>query len=124
MFDPFFTTRMGQGGAGLGLNIAHTIVTSLMKGAVQDGNAPGGGTLFVLELPLRAAGALPQRRRAQAACLTCAATSEDACLPAWCFACRLVPDEAPLPCDSIAQFVASLASPHSSQWPNRSSSSR
>ena len=55
VFDPFFTTRMGQGGTGLGLNIAHTIVTSLMKGAIRVESAPGAGTVFILELPLRAA---------------------------------------------------------------------
>ncbi|MBD8532300.1 MULTISPECIES: two-component regulator propeller domain-containing protein [unclassified Massilia] len=55
VFDPFFTTRMGQGGTGLGLNIAHTIATSLMKGAIRVEGAPGGGTVFILELPLRVA---------------------------------------------------------------------
>lgn len=56
VFDPFFTTRMGQGGTGLGLNIAHTIATTLLGGAILvesgvDSAAPRG-TLFVLELPL------------------------------------------------------------------------
>ena len=55
VFDPFLTTRMGQGGTGLGLNIAHTIVTSLMKGSIRVDSTPGAGTVFTLELPLRAA---------------------------------------------------------------------
>ena len=55
VFDPFFTTRMGQGGTGLGLNIAHTIVTSLLKGSIRVDSTPGKGTVFTLELPLRAA---------------------------------------------------------------------
>ncbi|MEN3275796.1 MAG: hypothetical protein V7631_1586 [Massilia sp.] len=54
VFDPFFTTRMGQGGSGLGLSIAHTIVTSLLGGAIRVDSAPGQGTVFVLELPLAA----------------------------------------------------------------------
>ena len=55
VFDPFFTTRMGQGGTGLGLNIAHTIATSLLNGAISVESTPGAGTVFILELPLRAA---------------------------------------------------------------------
>lgn len=52
VFDPFFTTRMGQGGTGLGLNIAHTIVSSLLGGAIRVESTPGQGTAFVLDLPL------------------------------------------------------------------------
>ncbi|HEX8404846.1 MAG TPA: ATP-binding protein, partial [Duganella sp.] len=55
VFDPFFTTRMGQGGTGLGLNIAHTIATSLLNGTIRVESRPGEGTVFILELPLRAA---------------------------------------------------------------------
>jgi ligand-binding sensor domain-containing protein/signal transduction histidine kinase len=58
VFDPFFTTRMGQGGTGLGLNIAYTIVTTLLGGSIRVESAPGQGTAFVLELPLVAAEAL------------------------------------------------------------------
>jgi ligand-binding sensor domain-containing protein/signal transduction histidine kinase len=57
VFDPFFTTRMGQGGTGLGLNIAHTIATSLLGGSIRVESTPGSGTVFILELPLRAADA-------------------------------------------------------------------
>ena len=59
VFDPFFTTRMGQGGTGLGLNIAHTIVSSLLGGSIRVQSTPGAGTMFILELPLRAAEARP-----------------------------------------------------------------
>jgi len=55
VFDPFFTTRMGQGGTGLGLNIAHTIATSLLNGTIRVESTPGEDTVFILELPLRAA---------------------------------------------------------------------
>jgi signal transduction histidine kinase len=55
VFDPFFTTRMGHGGTGLGLNIAHTIATSLLNGTIRVESTPGEGTVFILELPLRAA---------------------------------------------------------------------
>jgi signal transduction histidine kinase len=35
VFDPFFTTRLGQGGSGLGLYIVYNIVTSLLGGHIQ-----------------------------------------------------------------------------------------
>jgi ligand-binding sensor domain-containing protein/signal transduction histidine kinase len=54
VFDPFFTTRMGQGGTGLGLNIAWTIVTTLLGGTIRVDSMVGEGTVFLLDLPLRA----------------------------------------------------------------------
>ncbi|WP_137175894.1 two-component regulator propeller domain-containing protein [Massilia sp. HP4] len=54
IFDPFFTTRMGQGGTGLGLNIVYNIVTTLLGGTIRVDSTPGAGTVFVLDLPLRA----------------------------------------------------------------------
>ena len=50
----FFTTRMGQGGTGLGLNIVYNIVTSLLGGSIRVESEPGQGTVFILDLPLRA----------------------------------------------------------------------
>jgi ligand-binding sensor domain-containing protein/signal transduction histidine kinase len=55
IFDPFFTTRMGQGGTGLGLNIAYNIVTTLLGGTIRVESGAGEGTVFILDLPLRAA---------------------------------------------------------------------
>jgi len=54
IFDPFFTTRMGQGGTGLGLNIVYNIVTTLLGGTIRVDSTLGVGTVFVLDLPLRA----------------------------------------------------------------------
>jgi ligand-binding sensor domain-containing protein/signal transduction histidine kinase len=54
IFDPFFTTRMGQGGTGLGLNIAYNLVTTLLQGTIRVESRPGQGTVFIVELPLRA----------------------------------------------------------------------
>jgi len=58
VFDPFYTTRMGQGGTGLGLNIAYNIVTTLLGGTIRVESTPGMGTAFILDLPLRAASSL------------------------------------------------------------------
>ncbi len=54
VFDPFFTTRLGQGGSGLGLYIVYNIVTSLLGGSIQLLSIPDAGTCFVIRLPLEA----------------------------------------------------------------------
>lgn len=54
VFDPFFTTRLGQGGSGLGLNISHNIVTGILGGRIEVRSRPGQGTEFLIELPLAA----------------------------------------------------------------------
>lgn len=54
VFEPFFTTRLGQGGSGLGLSIVRTLVTKKLGGTIQLTSAPGVGTCFTLYLPLNA----------------------------------------------------------------------
>lgn len=53
VFDPFFTTRLGQGGSGLGLSIVLNLVRDLLGGDIRldDGVA---GCRFVITLPLEA----------------------------------------------------------------------
>ncbi len=51
VFDPFFTTRLGEGGSGLGLHICHNIVTNLLGGDITVSSEPGEGTGFTLTLP-------------------------------------------------------------------------
>ncbi|MCG2584482.1 sensor histidine kinase [Massilia sp. TS11] len=51
VFDPFFTTRMGQGSGGLGLHIVHNLVNNVMGGHIGVFSAPGA-TCFELWLPL------------------------------------------------------------------------
>src|SRR5471032_539127 len=60
VFDPFFTTRMGQGSGGLGLAIAHNIVTAVLGGRIALAPAGAGGTQ--VEITLRKV--VPQRRAA------------------------------------------------------------
>ena len=50
IFNPFFTTK--DRGMGLGLAIVHQIAESL-HGNVQVANAPGGGAVFSLSVPMR-----------------------------------------------------------------------
>lgn len=56
VFDPFFTTRLGQGGSGLGMHIVHNIVVGLLQGQIDIDSQPGIGTCVRLTLPLEAAG--------------------------------------------------------------------
>ena len=51
VFDPFFTTRLGQGGSGLGLNIAFNIVRDLLGGNIELISAPGIGAEFKICIP-------------------------------------------------------------------------
>jgi signal transduction histidine kinase len=50
-FEPFFTTRRGQGGTGLGLHIVHNIVTGRLGGRISISTEPGRGTSFRLVIP-------------------------------------------------------------------------
>ena len=52
VFDPFFTTRRGQGGSGLGLHIIYNQVTRQLGGTLRCESSPGQGTRFVLRVPL------------------------------------------------------------------------
>ncbi len=54
VFDPFFTTRLGKGGSGLGLSIAYNLVTAVLGGQIQVESSVGKGTRFTIELPLTA----------------------------------------------------------------------
>ncbi|MRX07863.1 PAS domain S-box protein [Pseudoduganella sp. FT25W] len=51
VFDPFFTTRMGQGGTGLGMNIVYNIVTGVLGGRISIDSAPDAGTTVRMLLP-------------------------------------------------------------------------
>ncbi len=53
IFDPFFTTKPVGSGTGLGLSISYQIVVEKHKGSLSCLSAPGEGTEFVIELPVR-----------------------------------------------------------------------
>lgn len=54
VFEPFFTTRRGEGGSGLGLHIVNRTVAHLLGGTVSVASEVGRGTCFTLTLPLTA----------------------------------------------------------------------
>ncbi|MES2153142.1 MAG: ATP-binding protein [Pseudomonadota bacterium] len=51
VYDPFFTTRLGRGGSGLGLHVAHNIVTGILGGQIELSSQLGAGSCFTLVLP-------------------------------------------------------------------------
>ena len=53
IFDPFFTTKPVGKGTGLGLSISYQIVVERHGGTLRCKDAPGGGTEFAIEIPIR-----------------------------------------------------------------------
>jgi signal transduction histidine kinase len=64
VFDPFFTTRMGKGGSGLGLHIVYKLVTSTLRGSVEASSTEGDGACFTVTLPLCAPATMRKPDRA------------------------------------------------------------
>ena len=51
VFVPFFTTRLAQGGSGLGLTISRNMVNGILGGRIELVSPPGAGTTVTLTLP-------------------------------------------------------------------------
>ena len=64
-FDPFFTTRRGEGGTGLGLHIIFNLVTQQLGGRLAFESRLGWGTRFRITLPRVAPGESPPEEAAQ-----------------------------------------------------------
>jgi signal transduction histidine kinase len=51
IFEPFYTTKRGQGGSGLGLSIVYSLLTGTCQGHISCESAPGEGARFIIDLP-------------------------------------------------------------------------
>lgn len=51
VFDPFFTTRRGTGGTGLGLHIVYNLVSQVLGGTIAVSSRLGEGTRFTISFP-------------------------------------------------------------------------
>ena len=52
IYDPFYTTKQGNGGTGLGMHIVFNLVHQKLGGGIELDTAPGQGVCFTLTLPL------------------------------------------------------------------------
>ncbi|MBI3286386.1 MAG: PAS domain-containing sensor histidine kinase [Burkholderiales bacterium] len=55
IFDPYFTTRLGQGRSGLGLPISRNLATTVLGGELSATSQAGLGSCFILRFPRIAA---------------------------------------------------------------------
>ena len=53
IFDPFVTSKRGQGGSGLGTHIIYNLVVQLLKGRISCASEPGLGAQFHIRLPIQ-----------------------------------------------------------------------
>lgn len=51
VFEPFYTTKLGQGGSGLGLSIVHNLVQAIFKGQLRLESAPDQGVKLAFSFP-------------------------------------------------------------------------
>ncbi|OHC63190.1 MAG: hypothetical protein A2040_07230 [Rhodocyclales bacterium GWA2_65_19] len=52
VFEPFFTTRRGQGGSGLGMHVVYSLVTRTLRGRIECRSTPGTGVQFLVTVPI------------------------------------------------------------------------
>lgn len=51
IFEPFYTTKLGRGGSGLGMYIVYNLVHNVLSGSVTVQSQEGQGTHITLDLP-------------------------------------------------------------------------
>ncbi len=52
LYDPFFTTKRGGGGTGLGMFIVHKLIVDRLGGSIQCASTIGNGVSFEIFIPL------------------------------------------------------------------------
>jgi signal transduction histidine kinase len=52
IFDPFVTTKRGQGGSGLGMHLVYNLVTQALNGSISITSEEGEGVEFVIVFPV------------------------------------------------------------------------
>jgi signal transduction histidine kinase len=52
IFEPFFSTKVGAGGSGLGMYIVNNLVCGALQGSVSLSSTPGQGVRFEFTFPL------------------------------------------------------------------------
>lgn len=52
LFEPFYTTKRGMGGSGLGTHLIYNIVTSSLHGKINVESEPGKGLRYDISLPI------------------------------------------------------------------------
>ena len=52
LYEPFFTTKRGHGGSGLGMHVVYTAVTQTLGGRIACESSPGCGTTFTITFPV------------------------------------------------------------------------
>ena len=53
VFDPFTTTKRGEGGSGLGLHLVYNLVTQALGGTILLDSTLGEGTSFEINFPIK-----------------------------------------------------------------------
>ena len=51
LFQPFFSTKIGRGGTGLGTTIVENLVTRILGGSLRVESTVGQGTVYCIQLP-------------------------------------------------------------------------
>ena len=61
IFDPFVTTKRGQGGSGLGMHLVYNLVTQALNGTITITSEEGNGVEFLIIFPVESSesGKLP-----------------------------------------------------------------
>lgn len=61
LYEPFYTTKMGEGGSGLGMHIVHNLITQKLGGTLTCKSEPEQGVCYHITIPK--ANLLPKQQR-------------------------------------------------------------